>query len=391
MSIRICREQHRGLCPLEVPFGGALWKCPLETRSITHHNLHSINSLQRLSKSPKEAGSHPKAASIHGSPPSRAAVHAALGHTTSVPTADSRCSLVPLQQLIANSPQVQMQLRAAAGPAALHLATASARVASPAPFGAGSPARLNSTTAAGAGAEAWLAASHARHPAAMTAGVVLSRPLAPATTKARALLPVRMSMHLPSTATPQQLLPAVRTSMAAGATEQQALPPAAAASPPDAGPGPPALSSAGNEYQRRPAAQQGQGRQQQGVPQAGYSPPTEAALRQLPLGDRPSCYRPVSSEAATNARWWKQASHSHASVMSYPHTAVTDRDSCSPSELAAWEARMAQLERTLHEEKQKRHECPLEVRESMTSPPGYKSVTTPSTTPSSGNDTQHHT
>jgi hypothetical protein len=60
--------------------------------------------------------------------------------------------------------------------------------------------------------------------------------------------------------------------------------------------------------------------------------PTEALLRQLPLGDRPRCYKHVPSEVATHANWWTWKPQNGggrpldgASVLSYPRTAVSGR------------------------------------------------------------------
>lgn len=84
-------------------------------------------------------------------------------------------------------------------------------------------------------------------------------------------------------------------------------------------------------------------------------PPTEAALRQLPLVDRPSIYRPVPSEAATNAGWWHRQPSSGSNI-SYPMTAVTDRGSITPSEMVVWESRMSELEKTIKEERLRRQQ-----------------------------------
>lgn len=84
-------------------------------------------------------------------------------------------------------------------------------------------------------------------------------------------------------------------------------------------------------------------------------PPTEAALRQLPLADRPGTYRHVPSEVATHAGWWGRSnSGGAASNVSYPRTAVTESNSVTPSELAAWESRMSDLEKTIREERTRR-------------------------------------
>ncbi len=139
----------------------------------------------------------------------------------------------------------------------------------------------------------------------------------------------------------------------------------------------------------------------------GGLPLTEAALKQLPIGDRPSLYKAVPSDVATHANWWKSRQQPGGSAVSYPRTAVrrttlcvcssggadthrdwvwwpecpdrckggrelvvpsvlrgfrfmctqvTDRGSVTPSEMALWESKMDELEKTLREERQRRQQ-----------------------------------
>jgi len=103
--------------------------------------------------------------------------------------------------------------------------------------------------------------------------------------------------------------------------------------------------------------------QQQEARQA-WMPPTESTLRQLPVMPKPWVYRPVPSEVGSHADWWRSGVNSAVgSVRSYPRTAVTDRDSVTPSELAAWEARMSNLEATIQDEKRRRKQFEEELRQ----------------------------
>ncbi|KAF5827921.1 hypothetical protein DUNSADRAFT_18525 [Dunaliella salina] len=93
-------------------------------------------------------------------------------------------------------------------------------------------------------------------------------------------------------------------------------------------------------------------------------PGKESTLRQLPVMPKPWGYRPVPSEAGSHADWWRSGVNSAVgSVTSYPRTAVTDRDSVTPSELAAWESRMSNLEATIQDEKRRRRQFEEELRQ----------------------------